>query len=114
MSNSAVAQSTNLLITATEIFVVPPFLLWHNLLFASVVNLVVNQPVVPEFLQWQATPEAIAAAALDLLQNEAARQTMRAGYAKMRAELGPPGACQRTADLILEALVEGAGAEPSG
>ena len=64
--------------------------------------------------QWQATPEAIAAAALDLLQNEAARQTMRAGYAKMRAELGPPGACKRTADLILEALVEGAGAEPSG
>jgi len=90
------------------------YLLKFDVPYVSPVNLVVNQPVVPEFLQWQATPEAIAAAALDLLQNEAARQTMRAGYAKMRAELGPPGACQRTADLILEALVEGAGAEPSG
>ncbi len=83
------------------------YLLNLNVPFVSPVNLAVNQPVVPEFLQWQATPEAIAAAALKLLQDETARQTMRAGYAKMRSELGPPGACQRTADLILDTLAAG-------
>jgi lipid-A-disaccharide synthase len=90
------------------------YLLKFDVPYVSPVNLVVNQPVVPEFLQWQATPEAIAVAALDLLQNEAARQTMRTGYAKMRAELGPPGACQRTADLILDVLAEGPDPAPSG
>ncbi|WP_017300342.1 lipid-A-disaccharide synthase [Nodosilinea nodulosa] len=83
----------------------------HHLLkfdvpYVSPVNLVVNQPVVPEFLQWEATPAAIAAAASTLLQDEAARQRMRAGYAKMRQELGPPGACQRTADLVLDTLAQ--------
>ncbi|WP_225885260.1 lipid-A-disaccharide synthase [Leptolyngbya sp. KIOST-1] len=82
------------------------YLLKFDVPYVSPVNLVVNQAVVPEFLQWQATPEAIAAAALTLLQDETARQTMRSGYAKMREELGPPGACQRTADLILDALAE--------
>lgn len=80
------------------------YLLKFDVPYVSPVNLVVNQPVVPEFLQWEATPEAIAAAALELLHHESARQIMRDGYAKMRDELGPPGACQRTADLILDAL----------
>lgn len=80
------------------------YLLKFDVPYVSPVNLVVNQPVVPEFLQWEATPEAIAAAALELLHSEGARQTMRAGYANMREELGPPGVCQRTADLILDAL----------
>jgi lipid-A-disaccharide synthase len=81
------------------------YLLKFDVPYVSPVNLVVNQPVVPEFLQWEATPEAIAAAALELLHNEKARQTMRLGYAKMREEMGPPGACQRAADLILDTLV---------
>ncbi|MGB3200604.1 MAG: lipid-A-disaccharide synthase, partial [Nodosilinea sp.] len=35
------------------------FLLKFDVPYVSPVNLVVNQPVVPELLQWQATPEAI-------------------------------------------------------
>jgi lipid-A-disaccharide synthase len=81
------------------------YLLKFDAPYVSPVNLVVNQPVVPEFLQWEATPEAIAAAALNLLHNEDARQAMGAGYAKMREEMGPPGVCDRTANLILDALV---------
>ncbi|WOD38523.1 lipid-A-disaccharide synthase [Nodosilinea sp. E11] len=87
------------------------YLLKFDAPYVSPVNLVVDQTIVPEFLQWEATPAAIAAAALELLHNEAARQTMRAGYAKMREELGPPGVCLRTADLILDALVNG---QPAG
>ncbi|MBE9137710.1 lipid-A-disaccharide synthase [Nodosilinea sp. LEGE 07088] len=81
------------------------YLLKFDVPYVSPVNLVVNQPVVPEFLQWEATPEAIAAATLELLHNETARQTMRLGYAKMREAMGPPGACQRAADLILDTIV---------
>jgi lipid-A-disaccharide synthase len=79
-------------------------LLKINLPFISPVNLVENQPVVPELIQWQATPEAIASAALDLLTNPQSRQTMLAGYASMRQALGTPGACQRAANHILNYL----------
>lgn len=82
------------------------YLLKFDVPYVSPVNLVVNQRLVPEFLQWEATAEAIATAALTLLQDKTARQSMRLGYAKMREELGPPGACQRTADLILDALAD--------
>ncbi|MGB5972922.1 MAG: lipid-A-disaccharide synthase, partial [Nodosilinea sp.] len=89
------------------------YLLKFDVPYVSPVNLAMDQPVVPEFLQWQATPEAIAAAALTLLHDETARQTMRSGYAKMRAELGTPGVCRRTADIILDALAERQPAELS-
>ena len=82
------------------------YLLNFDVPYVSPVNLVVNELVVPELLQWQATPEAIATAALELLHSEAARQTMRSGYAKMREALGPPGACQRAADLMLDVMVK--------
>lgn len=72
--------------------------------YVSPVNLAVNQRIVPEFLQWEATPEALATAALDLLQNPTSRQTMLAGYATLRRTLGQPGACRRAAGLILDQL----------
>lgn len=77
--------------------------------FVSPVNLTVGQAVVPEFLQWQATPTAIAEAALALLQQPAARQTMLKGYQTLRQILGEPGACRRAAALMLDSLA----AEPS-
>lgn len=79
-------------------------LLGFSIPFASPVNLAVNQMVVPEFLQWAANPDAIAAATLDLLEQETVRQTMLEGYGKMRQALGKPGACRRAAELILESL----------
>jgi lipid-A-disaccharide synthase len=76
-----------------------------DLPFISPVNLVEHQPVVPELIQWQATPTAIAEAAVDLLTNDHSRQTMLAGYASMRRALGKPGACRRAADQMLDYLV---------
>lgn len=72
--------------------------------FVSPVNLTVGRAVVPEFLQWQATPTAIAAAALELLQQPTARQAMWAGYETLRQILGEPGACRRAAALMLDSL----------
>ena len=80
------------------------YLLKFDIPFVSPVNLVENQPVVPELIQWQATPEAIVAQALELLNNPAARRKMLEGYAGMRLALGEPGACDRAARLILDRL----------
>lgn len=83
---------------------VAQYLLRFNIPFVSPVNLVEMKPVVPELIQWQAVPEAIAAQALDLLTDEAVRQKMLAGYASMRQALGEPGACDRAANEILDLL----------
>ncbi|HEY9878622.1 MAG TPA: lipid-A-disaccharide synthase, partial [Leptolyngbyaceae cyanobacterium] len=72
--------------------------------FVSPVNLVEMKPIVPELIQWQATPEAIVETALDLLTNETSRQQMLSGYASMRRALGEPGACDRAANEILNLL----------
>jgi lipid-A-disaccharide synthase len=72
--------------------------------FISPVNLVNMELVVPEFVQDDAKPEAIAAAALDLLINPQTRQTMLDGYAKVRHSLGEAGAINRVADAIINYL----------
>jgi len=84
------------------------YLLKFDVPFVSPVNLAVDRGLVPEFLQWQATPGAIASAALDLLQNPQSRETMLAGYQTMRQNLGEPGVCHRAATIILNCL-EGQG-----
>ncbi|MFH7245742.1 MAG: lipid-A-disaccharide synthase [Spirulina sp.] len=72
--------------------------------YVSPVNLAVNQRIVPEFLQWEATPAALAATTMDLLQNQDSRKTMLAGYATLRQTLGEPGACRRAATRILDQM----------
>jgi lipid-A-disaccharide synthase len=81
--------------------------------FVSPVNLVEMQPVVPELLQWQATPAAIAQHTLELLTNQTSRQHMLAAYARMRTALGEPGACDRAAQIILDLLESKLAASPS-
>lgn len=77
-------------------------LLRFSIPFMSPPNLVEMKPIVPEFLQDQATPEAIAQASLDLLLNPEQRQQMQAAYRHMRAALGEVGVCDRVAQAILE------------
>ncbi|MGB7248679.1 MAG: lipid-A-disaccharide synthase [Phormidesmis sp.] len=72
--------------------------------YVSPVNLMENQPIVPEFLQWDANPQTISAAALELLNEESKRQTMLAGYAQMRQAMGKAGVCDRAANEILDTL----------
>lgn len=71
--------------------------------FMSPANIVLMEPIVPEFLQDAATPGAIAQAALHLLQPEQ-RQTLTQDYQRMRDALGQPGACDRAALEILACL----------
>ncbi len=72
--------------------------------FISPVNLVNMESIIPEFVQDDAIPEAIAESALELLINPQARQNMLDGYASVRKSLGEKGAINRVADSILEFL----------
>jgi lipid-A-disaccharide synthase len=78
-------------------------LLKFSIPFMSPPNLVEMQPIVPELLQGDATPENVTRIALDLLKPEP-RQQMLAGYQKMRQALGEPGVCDRAAQEILKLL----------
>jgi len=72
--------------------------------FMSPPNLVLMQPIVPEFLQEQATPDNITQTVLDLLLNPQRRQQMLDDYARMRQAMGEPGVCDRAALEILGML----------
>ena len=67
-------------------------------------NLLSGEEVFPEFLQGAATPENLAGAALDLLQNKARRATIKNQLGRIIATLGEPGAPARAADAVLSLL----------
>ncbi|MEH2435120.1 MAG: lipid-A-disaccharide synthase [Nostoc sp.] len=76
--------------------------------FASPPNLVVMKPIVPEFLQEQATPENVIQAAMELLLNPSRRAQTLADYQEMRQSLGEVGVCDRVAQEIFQ-MVSGNG-----
>ncbi|MBZ0168123.1 Lipid-A-disaccharide synthase [Candidatus Methylomirabilis lanthanidiphila] len=75
--------------------------------YIGMVNLVAGKRVVPELIQFQATPERIADEARRLLQSAEQRCRTRQELRQMRDRLGPSGALSRTADAILECLRSG-------
>jgi lipid-A-disaccharide synthase len=62
-------------------------------------NLVLERRVIPELLQEEATPERLAAEAMQLLADPSAQRT---GLAGLRERLGPPDALRRCAAYALE------------
>jgi lipid-A-disaccharide synthase len=67
-------------------------------------NVIANRSIVPEFIQHEACPCRVAAAAKELLGDEAKRAAMQRELASVISTLGGPGAASRAARLILEAL----------
>jgi len=78
----------------------------------SLVNIVAQEAVVPELLQDRLTPEALRREGEILLDDGERRRTMVRGLERVARELGPPGASDRAADAVLEA-VEGGGRVPA-
>jgi lipid-A-disaccharide synthase len=75
--------------------------------YASLVNLVAGKTVVPELLQYKATPENIHKEILSLLRNKATAEAMQQELAKVCEQLGEPGASKRAANLAMEMITTG-------
>jgi lipid-A-disaccharide synthase len=67
----------------------------------AMANLVAGSKVVPELIQDDFTPEAVAAEALKVLTDDAYARKVRAELRTVRAKLGQPGASRRAADAVL-------------
>lgn len=73
--------------------------------WVGLVNLVAGYEVAPELLQRRATPAALAAAVLPLLDPGApATRRQREGLQLVRDRLGAPGAADRVAQIAMELL----------
>jgi lipid-A-disaccharide synthase len=72
--------------------------------FFSMVNLVTGRRVVPELIQNDFTPTAVAAEVRRLLDSAAAREDMKRGLAEVREKLGSGGAIERAADVFARML----------
>jgi lipid A disaccharide synthetase len=71
------------------------------------VNLIAQSEIVPELIQYDMTPEKLAAAATELLTNPASVERMRANLAQVRAALTREGdPFERVATVIAGALSE--------
>jgi lipid-A-disaccharide synthase len=64
-------------------------------------NLLTDKPLVPELIQWAATPQAVAAEVFALLNDEQRRADISSQFAKLRTELALD-ADQRAADAVID------------
>jgi lipid-A-disaccharide synthase len=67
-------------------------------------NLLADEPLFPEFVQGQATPENLAQAALDLLADAPRRAAIRAKLRRVIESLGGPGSSRRAAAILLQLM----------
>ncbi len=72
--------------------------------YLAMPNLLAGAEIVPEFIQNAATPENLARAALEWLNDPARRASVRRQYVRVVEQLGSPGASRRAARAIVELL----------
>ncbi len=74
--------------------------------YISLVNLLAERELFPEFLTHRDEAEAVAGRVLDWLNDEAGYRDVCAELAALKARVAEPGACRRAAGYILGALAE--------
>ena len=72
--------------------------------FIGLVNIVRGQKIIPEFIQYQARPEAVAQAGLEILTQPEIRERMIGELKIVKDKLGRPGAATRAAAVITNSL----------
>ncbi len=72
--------------------------------FIGLPNLVANDGIVPELIQFDATPGRLAAVAEEILESPQRQARMRAALVEVRGRLGMPGAAERAAREVLALL----------
>lgn len=75
----------------------------------AIVNLIAGRAIVPEFIQHRATPARIAREVIAILRSDERRASMQEALRKVKDALGPPGALERAARVILQELVSPTG-----
>jgi lipid-A-disaccharide synthase len=70
--------------------------------YISLVNLVMDAPVVKELIQQDCNPQNITAEIELILNNKTYRDAMLANYKKLDEKMGSPGASAKTAALIIK------------
>lgn len=84
-----------------------------RLRWISLVNIVAGEEVVAELLQDDVNAARLEREGAALLGSPERLARMKASLARVAGELGPPGASERAADAILEALAPARAAEPA-
>ena len=77
----------------------------------SLVNIVGGEAIVAELIQRDATADRLEEEGAAILESPERARRMRDGLAAVSARLGPPGATERAADAVLEAVERRAGGE---
>jgi lipid-A-disaccharide synthase len=72
--------------------------------FLGMPNVLADRELVPEFLQHEARPKAIADAVIRLTEDSASREEMVAGFDAVIAKLGETGASEKAARAIIAEL----------
>ena len=69
--------------------------------YIGLVNILAEEPLVPEMIQEQANPQNIAREALSILGDQTRQRMMKEKFQALRQSLGNPGASKRAAEKIL-------------
>jgi lipid-A-disaccharide synthase len=118
LAHSAIAKSGSVSLEmlyhgtpAVVVYQVPRAEVWLAKLlmkckYASLVNLLLDKPLFPEYLGFRLPTGAIAASIRRWLENPAAYAAVKNELASLRERVAKPGACDRAAGAVLEVLAE--------
>ncbi|HUH67050.1 MAG TPA: lipid-A-disaccharide synthase [Syntrophales bacterium] len=70
----------------------------------GLVNIIAGKEIVPELIQFEASPEKIASAVIDILAIKGRKEDIRAELQKIRGMLGSHGAAERVAHLAYDMI----------
>ncbi len=69
-------------------------------------NIIAGRYIIPELIQNEVNPQRLYQEVLDLHNNKSRQEQVKSKLAEVRAELGPPGAARRTAQLALTLIAD--------
>jgi lipid-A-disaccharide synthase len=74
--------------------------------YISLVNLLANKPLFPEYLAYRVPAQAVADHVMRWLDNPEAYRAIQGELAGLRQRVAEPGACNRAAALVLDMLAD--------
>ncbi|MFA5725536.1 MAG: lipid-A-disaccharide synthase [Candidatus Omnitrophota bacterium] len=72
--------------------------------YIGIVNIVAGKKIIPEFIQFNASPEKISAKTLEILSNRVESERMRSELSAVKSSLGQSGAATRAAKIVVDFL----------